>query len=225
MIPLIGTFDYKAEFTEEGFGDSDIELLGADYGGHGKQRLVGLNPKIRFWNDRLVIVAAEQTNSTVRNVSFGIGDAVGLAARPGDQLYLKRTGSGGIGMSLLRRQELILAVGAVRSIPLGSEVKVKVNPHSKDAFWREKPTDTWMEFVLRNQSLILREREAAEIEGYYIYVERCWEYGIPGIDECVSICAADDLKMRISAMRSAILIANDDLKTVAWDCTEHFSKV
>jgi hypothetical protein len=223
MIPPIGTFDYKAEFTKEGFGDSDIELFGADYSGHRRQRLVGLNPKIRFWNDRLVIVAAEQPNSTVRNVSFGIGDAIRLAARPGDQLYLKRTGAGGIGMSVLRRQELILAVGAVRAMPLGSELKVRVHPRSEDSIWDDHATDTWLQFDIRNQSLTLREREASEIEGYYIYVERCWEYGIPGTDECVSICAADDLKMRISAMRSAILLANADLKTVSWDCTEHFT--
>src|SRR6266403_1162974 len=222
MIPLIGTFEYKAEFSKEGFSDSDIVLLGADYSGHGRQRLVGLNPKIRFWNDRLVIVAAEQTNSTVRNVSFGIGDGVRLAARPGDRLYVTRTGSGGIGMSVLRGQELILAVGAVRAVPLGSEMQVRVHPRSEDSNWDDPATDTWLKFGIRNQSVTLRERETSQIAGYYIYVERCWQYGIPGTDECASICVADDSKMRISTMRSAILLANADLKTVDWDCTEHF---
>jgi hypothetical protein len=221
MIPPIGTFDYKAEFTKEGFGDSDIELPGADYGGRGRQRLVGLNPKIRFWHDRLVIVASEQTNSTVRNVSFGIGDAVRLAARPGDRLYVTRTGCGGIGMSVLRGQELILAVGALRSVPLGSEMQVQVHPRGEDSIWDDPATDTWLKFNVRNQSVTLQDREVSEVEGYYIYVERCWGYGIPGTDECISICVADDSKIRIAAMRSAILLANTDLKTVAWDCTEH----
>jgi hypothetical protein len=223
MIHPAGTFEYDARFTEESFRDSDIMLVGVDRSGRGDKRLVGLNPKIRFWHDRLVIVASDQTNSSVRNVSFAIGDTVKLAARPGDRLYVTRTGSGGIGLYVLRGQELILAIGAVRALPLGSEVQMQIKP--EDSFPGDWATDNWLEFVIRNQSLTLRERETSTIECYYIYVERTWIHGTPGSDECVSICLADDLRMRISAMRSAILIANTDLKMVSWDCAEHFTNV
>lgn len=224
MIHPAGTFEYEAEFTENGFSDSDIVLLGTDQSGRGTKRLIGLKPKIRFWNDRLVIIASEQPNASVRNVSFAIGDAVKLAARPGDQLYLTRTGSGGVGVSMLRHQKLILAVGAVTAVPLGTELQVRAKPRRED-LRSGFATSTWLEFGIGNQSPTLRDRETSEVEGYFIYVERCWKDGEPGTDECVSICIADDLKMRISAMRSAILLANTDLKMVNWDATEHFTKL
>lgn len=111
MILPSGTFEYEAEFTKESFGDSEIVLQGSARRGETMERMVGLNPKIRFWRDRLVLVAAGKSKSSMRNASFPIGDAVKLAASPGDRLYLIRTGAGGVGLSLLRGRRLILAVG------------------------------------------------------------------------------------------------------------------
>ena len=211
-----GTFEYEAEFTKEGFGDSDIALFGRDRGGGIVKRLIGPKPKIRFWNNRLVIIASEETNSTVRNASFLIGDAVKLVARPGDKFYVTRTGSGGIGMSVLREQELILATGAVTAVPLGHEVKTIRHPEEAWNF----ASETWLEFRIRNQSIVLRERETAEVEGYHVYVERPWQSGVPGTDECVSVSQTADPLIKVAAMRSAILLGNSGLKLVNWDCTE-----
>ena len=223
VIHSSGTFEYAASFTKEGFSTSDIVLHGADLSGKNDERLVGLNPRIRFWNDRLVLIASESRKSCMRNVSFPIGDAVKLAARPGDQLYLVRTGSGGIALSLLRQEKLILATGAITSVPLGRDIQEVRRAADVDP--RGFEVDTWLELSVQSERLILREREVLEKGGYHIYVERCWEDGEPGTDECVSLCLADDSAMKIAAMRSAILLANGGLKMVAWDTGEHFTNL
>src|SRR5262245_30516738 len=91
-IPRTGTFEYEAEFTKVGFRESDIILQGADRSGCKETRLVGHKPMIRFWNGRLILAApdSDRRNSTVRMISFPFGDAISLAARTGDILYIVR---------------------------------------------------------------------------------------------------------------------------------------
>lgn len=221
MIPLSGTFDYEAEFTTESFRDSDVVLYGTDRRGQNRDCLVGLNPMIRFWNNRVVIVAHEKSKATCRNISFSFGDPISHSARPGDRLYLVRTGSGAIGLSVLRQQRLILAVGAVTAVPLGRDLQIVRGSASQDSW--DPRTDTWLEFRAESEQLILIDREVREIGDYQIYIEHRWEYGAPGTDECVSVCVADNSALKIAAMRSAILLSNGNWKTTHWDCTEHFS--
>lgn len=218
-IPLSGTFEYQAEFTGESFGSSDIVLRGTDLGGHDAARLVGLNPTIRFWNERIVIVATDQHKSSARNVSFSFGSAVSLSALPGDRLYLVRTGAGGIGLSVLREQKLVLAVGAVTATPLGKDVQVNRRPRNS---YEDPIIDPWLE-VRVGEGFHLREREVAEVGGYHFYIERTWEDGVPGIDECISVVIAGDSSMTLAAMRSAIILNNGIWKITSWDCTEHSS--
>src|SRR5262245_54427792 len=170
-------------------------LNGADRSGWKEMRLVGHKPMIRFWNGRLILAApdSDRHNSGVRMISFPIGNAVCLAARTGDKLYVVRTVSAGIGLSLLREEKLILAIGAINRVPLGNS---GVTTATYDWF---------------------HEGDAAEVGNYYIYVERVWKSGIPGTDECVSVCFADDSRMRIATMRSAILLANGEQRIVSWD--------
>jgi hypothetical protein len=222
MIHQSGTFEYAAEFTKEGFSRSDIVLEGTDQRGTNEMCLVGLKPRIRFWNDRLVVIASQKDNSSARNVSFPIGDAVKQIAQPGDQLYLVRTGSGGIGLSLVRQENLILATGAVSRVPLGADIQTipatDIDPLN---FAIYRP----LELSVKGERLTLRPREILETGGYHIYVERCWEYGIPGTDECVSLCFTDDVAIKAAAMRSAILLANGELKMVSWTSLERFTRL
>ncbi|MGH9767375.1 MAG: hypothetical protein ACREAB_08075 [Blastocatellia bacterium] len=127
-IHISGTFEYEAEFTKEGFGASDITPHGTDRSGCNEVRLVGHKPMIRFWDGRLILVASDsdRRNSSVRMVSSPFGDAVSLAARTGDKFYIVRTSSGGIGLSLLREEKLVLAIGAITSVPLGNGVRVTI---------------------------------------------------------------------------------------------------
>ena len=222
MIHPAGTFEYKAEFTEKSFGNSEIVLHGAPLDGTDEQRLVGLSPKIRFWSDRLVLVASLPIKASMRNVSFAIGDAVNFAAQPGDQLYLVRTGCGGMGLSVLRHGKLILAIGSVWGLPLGEDLKILVPP---DIGEFRPNSDNWLGFKVGNEQLKLREREVAVVANYHIFVERCRGDGEPGTDESVAICIAGDTTMETAAMRSAILICNGDLKMTSWDLAEHFTSL
>ena len=224
MIHRSGTFEYQAEFTAEGFSSSDIVLHGTDRRGGNKDCLLGSNPKIRFWNERLVLIASEQSKANVRNVSFPIGDAVCTTARAGDRLYLTRTGAGGIGMSLLRQQKLILATGAITAVPLGPDIQASIssgNAHD----WEDAAAEARIEFRAGSEQLSLREREVAKIGDYHIYIERCWEHGMPGTDECVSLSVTDDSALQIAAIRAAILLGNGAMKMTRWDCAEVFAEL
>jgi hypothetical protein len=222
MIPQVGTFEYAAEFTKGGFSHSDIVLEGTDQRGTNEMRLVGLKPRIRFWNDRLVVIASEKNKSSVRNVSFPIGDAVRQTAQPGDQLYLVRTGCGGIGLSLIREEKLVLATGAIGRVPLGEDIQFVRSDDDNDIFSHNYVKDRPLELRVKGERLILQERDVLEAEGYHIYVERCWKDGMPGTDECVSLCFTDDVAIKRAAMRSAILLANGNLKMVEWTSSESF---
>ena len=221
MIHRSGTFEYEAEFTSDSFRESDIVVYGTLMKRMDVKRLVGPNPMIRFWNDRLVLAASEESNASVRNTSFRIGNAVPLAAAPGDRLYVVRTGSGGIGLSLLRDKQLVLAVGAVTAVPLGNNMQVIKNRKGNYPFVDLK--DTWLEFQVGNEQLKLRDRSVTDIGNYQIYVEACWENGIPGVDECVSVSVANNPSVNLASLRSAILLRSSDLKLTRWDCTEVFT--
>jgi hypothetical protein len=214
-----GTFDHEAEFTGGSFGVSDIVVQGVDRGGGGEERLVGPAPKLRLWEDRLVIFTPEERRASVRHASFPVGDAVSLAARAGDRLYVARGGTGDIGLSLLRGQRLVLAVGAVSEVPLGEGVQAA---HGTDGSWEKPSRNTWMEFSVGAARVALRGREFAEAGGYHFYVERCWAFGIPGEMECAAAWAGGDPAMRVAAIRSAVLLGNGALKLVQWDNTEHY---
>lgn len=222
MIPSSGTFEYEAEFTTESFGDFDIVLHGTSQSVDDETRLAGHSPKIRFWNDRLVLVAQGEINSTARNVSFRIGNAVPYAARSGDRLFLVRSGAGGIGLSLLRHEKLVLALGAISQVPLGMEMKAIRRFEDTEDWHFLEPDTSSLELQIGNEQVLLKEREVHEVGNYSIYVEHGWAFGIPGIDECVSVCPADDPKMKIASMRSAILLGTGTMTITNWDCTEHF---
>lgn len=223
MIHHSGTFEYTAEFTSDSFRESDIMLPGSLMDSTDPNRLVGPSPMIRFWNDRLVLVASDKANSSVRNTSFFIGDAVSVAASPGDRLYVVRSGCGGIGLSLLRDKQLVLAIGAVTRVPLGNDIQVTKDPKGSWSL-HAHPKDTWLEFQVGSEQVKLRKRGITDIGDYQIYIESCWEYGIPGTDECVSVSVANDPPVNLASLRSAILLRNGFVKLTRWDGTETFTQ-
>ena len=220
MIHPSGTFNYVAEFTSESFKESDATVLhGTSINITDEPRLIGHHPMIRFWRDRLVLVAADKSDSNLRNCSFPIGDAAPLCARAGDRLHLVRTGSGGIGLSLLREERLILAIGAVTAVSLGVDIKVNREPKLRGSLLN-RVLDTQLNFQVGPEKLIFHERGIRTIGDYQIYIEYCWEDGIPGVDECVSIWDANDPALATAAVRSGVLLGNGGLKLTRWDGKE-----
>src|SRR5678815_1067536 len=218
-----GIFAYEAEFTSKSFKDSDVVLQGAEIKCTDIDRLVGHRPTIRFWRDRLVLVAAEKARSSLRNASFPIGDAVPLAAHAGDRLYVVRTGAGGIGLSLVRDKMLVLAIGAVTAVPLGMNIKVFKRPESRGSMF-SRLTDRWLEIHVEDEPANLRHRTVSMVKDYEIYIEHCWADGIPGIDECVSMCGVNDPAIKIASIRSAVLLGHSNLKMTGWDGIERFAQ-
>jgi hypothetical protein len=221
MIHPSGTFEYQAEFTAESFRNNDIVLRGVNHRSWNGDCFVGHNPTIRFWNDRLVLVASGKDRATCRNASFPIGDTVHRTALAGDRLYVIRTGAGGLGMTLLRGQKLILATGAIVSLPLGTDIQVACAPANLNS-WKDLAADTWLEFRAGKELLILREREAGSIGDYDVYVERCCKPDVPGIDEYVSLSVTGDSAIQRAAMRAVILVAFGRLKLTDSNCEERF---
>jgi hypothetical protein len=219
MIHPSGLFEYEAEFTSDSFNETDVVLHGTSINDTDGNRLVGHNPMIRFWHDRLVLVAKEKAGANIRNTSFDIGNAVPLAAKPGDRLYLVRTGSGGFGLSLLRGGRLVLAIGAVTAVPLGTDVRVIAQPERSGISPR---ADAWLEFQVASERVELKQRAVRDIGNYQVYIERCWEDGIPGVDECVSMSVVSNQTMNIASLRSAILLGHSFTKMTRWDGTETF---
>lgn len=222
MIHSSGTFRYEAEFTSNGFSDSDVVLQGTTMDSRDEDRLVGHHPTIRFWRDRLVLIASEKARSSTRNSSFVIGDAVPLSARPYDRLHVVRTGSGGIGLSLLRENKLVLAIGAVTAVPLGMNINVFERPERK-GLMSAYTAETSLEFQVESEQLHLKDRGVTTIGPYEVYIEHCWQDGIPGVDECVSLCGANDPAINIASIRSAVLLGHSDLKITRWDGSEIFA--
>jgi len=221
MIHPSGLFAYEAEFTADGFGESDVVLHGHEYQNTNIDRLVGHNPTLRFWRDRLVLVAGGHLHSRLRNFSFAIGDAVSLSARPGDQLYVVRTGCGGIGISLLRENRLVLAIGAVTAVPLGINVDIVISPKGGTLF-DKSPADPRLDFNVDGETMVLSERGLTRIGDYQIYIEHSWEDGIPGINECVSISRVDTQEINIAPLRSAVLLGQSEMKMTSWDGSEQW---
>jgi hypothetical protein len=216
MIHPSGTFEYEAEFTSDTFGEWHAVLRGRARKGTKDKRLVGLSPDVKFGNDRLVLVASERSNSSVRSASFAVGDAIPVAAQPGDKLHVVRTGRGGIGLSLLREDRLVVATGAVTAVPLGTNITVIQGPHGLYGF-EELRGKEWIELQLGSEKLVLRERGVTTIGDYEVYFEHGWEFGYPGIDECASICGATDPDVKLACIRSAALLGYGDMQLNHWD--------
>ncbi len=168
---------------------------------------------------RLVIFTSEPRGASIRHASFKVGDSVRLVAQPGDRIYVARDGATNIGLSVLRKNELVLALGTVTLVPLVSKLVV----HNR----RDEPKDssrglaTWLDFATEDELVSLRSREFAEVSGLYVYVERCWEMDFLTKGECVAICAGKDPLIRFAAARSAIQMNTRYFKVVGWDTVEY----
>ncbi len=217
-IDLSYRFDYVSTFEPPGFKADAIVARARSLDDGAGARLVGHQPKLRFCNDRLVLIAGQSSDAAVRWASFPVGDAVSLLARPGDVLHVLRTASLDLALWILRDDHLVFALGALSGVRLGRQVRVTNEvenlPGRKAVVGvRVEPRQVW-----------LAARESANAAGYDIYVERApasSAAGDEGVHECVSIVrAAGDPRPRNAAIRSAVLLAQerpDMLQAERWD--------
>jgi len=117
-----GTFEYAATVDQDSMEIPDPLLQATERRGSAAVSLVGPSPRILLGYGRIAIVASSQHNASVWKASFSAGDALLKAWKANDQLYLSRSSSGEIGISLLSEGSLVLAFGSATCVPLVSRV-------------------------------------------------------------------------------------------------------
>lgn len=244
-MPLAGTFEYTAivppEFREGRPCRWSVQLFG-NVSETGEElhdsRLVGFSPHLEITEggptpnpstsrpavlrSRFTLSAAAKENATVSSASFYVDRDLTRIFEPGDRLHMARTDCGGLGLSLLRGDQLVFAVGAVSRVPLGSDV------------WAGTPMDLVREaeatFKKRDSKFGFRElpvqisiggqtrikfRGWEKMANYDIWLEHGYLPGISGADECAAI-ALKGACGAVAASASAQLLNGGELEMVRW---------
>jgi hypothetical protein len=251
-IPLSGTFEYvgvvpdrQGQYSGE-WGlraNSGAEAsTGADHLIH--DRLVGLRPSLQITDlgmtpdvraspftgnvrpkvlrSRLTLRAAANGRAAVAAFSFCVDQALTRSWRVGDVLHVARTSCGGLGLSVVRGNRLIAAIGAVTAVPNG-ELTIRFPSEAireaARAFSRLDPRFTFrelpIEIRLGSETLVLY-RGRPRIGDYEVFVEHGFYPGIPGVSECAAVSLVDSCP-DTAAISSAQLLEYADLsEMVRW---------
>jgi hypothetical protein len=147
VLPLEETFEYFAVISNQpGVTFScDAKLLRPlrnDPLGTTCSRLLGPTPQLHVeaagpapnpgpsnpatQRSRLRLIAADRRNATFAEASFILDQGVISALRPRDLLHMVRTDRGSIGVSAIRSDQLIFAVGAITAVPLGCDFEAQI---------------------------------------------------------------------------------------------------
>ena len=224
MMPPCSTFDYVATAPSNPFSSSwDLGLhkpvlhIGNEVA---DKRLVGYAPKLQItdlglrpntpdWQGqpsvmlvKITLTADRREFATAASFSFYLDRAVIGALRPGDRVHLARSEGGGVGVSAIRDRQLIFAVGAVGTIPLGDYVKASV-PHelmlkAEAVIRKQDPDFEFPEYPLGIQigrEMRIKYKGSMEMKGYQIFV---W-HGLQCFEDGYQECAAVSLKGSCSA--------------------------
>lgn len=216
-----------------------VKVWGTGDGGDKPRRwLTGISPVLHISNGgptpnpsssipavlrtRFTLTASGRENASVSAASFCVDSDLIAAFQPGDTLYMARTGRAGLGLSLLRDNRLILAIGCIASLPLGSEIrggipfdladeaKAVFRTHDPEFEFRELP----VQVSLGQQThIVFRGRQ--QLGNYDIWVEHGLRPGMPGRDECVAISLRGACGP-VAASASAQLLDNGELELVRW---------
>lgn len=240
-----GTFRYCAVVPETFQEDNstpwpvqpcgDTSLLRAS---PGSSRLTGLSPRLVISDggptpnpgvtrpavsrSRLTLSSSRRENATVSSASFYVASDLIRNFQAGDTLYLSRTPCAGLGLSLHRKGQLVFAVGAILSVPMGPDVLAEIPgdlvAEAEAAFKRRDPDFELPHIplqisVLNRQLIMFSGRKHAG--AYDIWVEHGWLRGMPGEDECAAItltgvCGSNP------AISSALLLDSGDFEMTSW---------
>jgi hypothetical protein len=208
-------------------------------------RLVGLNPTLDCSGDIVTLTAASRERASCQAASFEVAPRLLSSLMPEDVLHIVRTGSGGVGLSVIRDTRPILAIGAIRTLPLDPLV-VRIGPNvtfgrnvfsnyasrgqarAAGPFWSARRwlgakwprPGTWVEVTAGNATKVLRDQQEATVGEYSVFVERSWRDGIPGEDEAVAVYRSDE-NIREVAIESTkrLAKAHHDMRLVQWSGT------
>jgi len=231
-MPPSGTFDYVLTVPER-IGDNGFECRAAVRKAIVRtgdrlfdSRLVGTAPLVRVidagvtpdaspqrpavMRSRITLAAANRQQATLSEASFHVDKALTSSMIPGDEVHLARTSCGGLGLSVLRGGELVVAVGAVTAVPLGPKVRATIPgdliadatavfQHRDPGFrFREWPVE-----VRVSSSRAIAYGGLRRIEDHSVSLVHGFLTGVPGTNECGAIYhtgACPDAAAAASAM-------------------------
>jgi hypothetical protein len=230
MIHPCGTFEYVAVVPKHAEGEpfrSDCRSRAAA----AEHRLVGANPKVLFepagltpdagptrpfvMRTRVTLRARLLERTSVPSFSFYVDQSLIDRLDAGDLLHVARTGAGGLAVSAIRGSDLVYAVGAVTSVPLGDVISIG-SPHEiiaqAEALFQRRDAD----FSFRELPVEVRAGETTSIlfagrrqlGDYKIFVSHGHLVGVPGVDECVAVTRTGWCPEE-AAIASAMLLAGE----------------
>ena len=238
MLPG-GTFDYVAVVP----GDVDDGLFTcqascrepvAETGvRHAGDQLVGLAPMLtvidagvppstdfgRPWVSRsqLTLEATSEERATAAAAACWVDRALTRRMRPGDVIHLVRTHAFALALSIVRKGELVAAVGAVTQVPLGDRLRATRPMDLADeaiaVFKRKDPTFRLEQEpieVTLGQATALVDAGSRTLGEYEVFVERGFNrkigLGFSGTNESAAIWR-EDLCPAVAARSSMSLLA------------------
>jgi len=167
---------------------------------------------------RLTLRTSHAALGSVRSTSFCVDRGVIAALRPGDRLYMAYTPCGGLALSAVREGGLVVAIGAVTSVPLGdnvharraldllSEAEAILRRCDSSFEFREVP----IELTIGDATLLL-PGGSAQAQDYEVWIQHGFLRGTPGVDECVAV-SRKGLCSDVAARLSAVLLRVDGIE-------------
>ena len=170
---------------------------------------------------RFTITASRKKHATVSSAAFYVDKNITSLFEPGDLLYMSRTCCAGLGFSLVRNDELILAVGAVTAVHLGTHMKVlypfELVREAERVFRKSDPRFEFAQapllFHVGTESRIVFSG-SVWLGDYKISVKHGHIAGTPGTDECAAVWTAD--RDARAAACSAELLESGGLELHRW---------
>jgi hypothetical protein len=229
MMPPCGTFWYVGVLDGPPFRIEQMQSLDrAGAKSHpddslAGRRLVGLEPSLEVGEEELIIRAATQSRANTAAVSFATDPGVLRALQPQDVIHVVRTGSADLGMSVLRHDELVVAIGAVTRVSLGPFADAVVSnptrhPLSPLSYETVSAGGTpFVEVIARGHIARVHAGDTARLRSYVVHAVRCHQRGVPGRCESLAI-AHERFCDPQAAVHAAELLArpNAGLQMFGW---------
>jgi hypothetical protein len=180
-----------------------------------------VRPKVLL--SRLTLRAGSRDRATVTAFSFCVDQAFTRSWRGGDVLHVARTGCGGIGVSVVRGDRLIAAIGAVTAVPHGGLVSVRIPTEvireAESVFSRMDPRFEFPELPIEVQVESERRvlyRGRPRIGSYEVFVEHGFYPGTPGTSECVALSLVGSCPETAAVCSAQLLEYSDLFELVRW---------
>jgi hypothetical protein len=242
-IPPEGTFEYVAVVPDGSTTSFSCAARlrkppGSDGSDTARLRLLGPTPRLHVseagatpnpgprnpatQRSRLRLISSEKTSATIAEASFFLDKGVISALRAGDLLHMARTSCGRIGVSAIRSEQLIFAVGAIGAVPLGSDFQARFpNDLVREAEAVFQKRDSGFEFAEYPVEIrAVDERYIGyggrrKLGALEVWILHGHYNGTPGKDACLSVARTDACPV-VGANISALFLDTDALEMIRW---------